>query len=178
MFEETVTLVLKHGDISANINNDSDSAACGSWSAGKQTTKFYVNLRNLLGTVYDSSDYFVLRLNQLSWGYAAAWNASVNDTSMAINLSGLNFINSTYDVRTGNNTNKCQIALANINSGNAGLNSYAPNTCLCNFKKSTENVELTFELMRIIDDLPVQCTATKIPHMAYSFDIYAVHKEK
>ena len=161
MFEETVTLVLKHGDISANINNDSDSAACGSWSAGKQTTKFYVNLRNLLGTVYDSSDYFVLRLNQLSWGYAAAWNASVNDTSMAINLSGLNFINSTYDVRTGNNTNKCQIALANIPS-----------------KKSTENVELTFELLRIIDDLPVQCTATKIPHMAYSFDIYAVHKEK
>ena len=32
------------------------------------------------------------------------WNATINDTSKAINLNGLNFTNSTYDVRT--NTTK------------------------------------------------------------------------
>ena len=46
MFQETVTLILKHSDISANLNDVTASSANGSWENGKQKTTFRLNLKN------------------------------------------------------------------------------------------------------------------------------------
>jgi len=174
-FSETVTLVLKHGDISPNQGDLTATADCGSWENGKQKTSFNINLKRLLGTMYEEHDgLFILRLNQISYGYGANWPVGEADKSMTVYLGGLNFVNSTYDVRTGNNTNKCPIALLNVLNNSAGVVSFSPNTCLCNFKKSTDNVVLTFELLRTVDNLPVQSAAARIPSMAFTFDIYPV----
>lgn len=177
MFLETVSLILKHSDISTNTNSDTESSKVGSWSNGKQKTTWVFNMRNLLGNkMYDENDMFVLRLNQLSYS-TANFPLTVKDQQVIVSLSGLNFINSTYNVATGNSGNKQQLLLLNM-ATNAYVENYPPNIAMCNFGKSPDNTNFTIELIRTIDGLPAQYSigGTTFPHMAYSFDIYPVKK--
>jgi hypothetical protein len=175
MFLETVSLILKHSDISTTTTGITATANNGNWSNGKQKTTWRINMRNLLGSeMYDNNEMFVLRLNQLSYA-ADNFPLAPKDQQVIITLSGLSFSNSTYDVKTGNSSNRQQLVLVNM-STNAYVESYPPNIAMCNFTKSQENIELTIELIRTIDNLPAQYGATKFPHMVYSFDIYAVQK--
>ena len=120
-------------------------------------------------------DTFILRLNQISYG-SANFPATANvDNQVIINMSGLNFINSTYRQKTGNNTNKYQMLICNIAKNLAQTFNYSPNISLCNFKKGNDNVELVFELIRCIDGLPPAYGVDKFPHMVYSFDIYPIN---
>jgi hypothetical protein len=175
MFLETVSLVLKHSDISTTTTLDSASANNGYWSNGKQITTWRFNMRNLLGNkMYDENDMFVLRLNQLSYS-AVNFPLTVKDQQLVVTLSGLNFINSTYNVGSGNSGSKQQMLLINMGA-NGGVESYSPNIAMCNFGKSQDNIEFTIELIRTIDGLPAQYGAATFPHCVYSFDIYPVQK--
>jgi hypothetical protein len=175
MFLETVSLVLKHSDISTTTTGATASSNNGSWSNGKQKTSWRINLRNLLGNkMYDENDMFILRLNQLSYA-TANFPLAVTDQQHIITLSGLNFINSTYNVSSGNTDSKHQMLLLNM-ATNGGVESYSPNIAMCNFGKSQDNIEITIELIRTIDGLPAQYGASTFPHCVYSFDIYPVQK--
>jgi hypothetical protein len=175
MFQESISLLLKHSDISTSTTAVSANSENGSWSNGRQLTKWRVNMRNLLGNeIYDNNELFVLRLNQLSYS-ATNFPLSAKDQQVIITLSGLNFSNSTYDVKSGNNNNKQQLVLLNM-STNAYVENYSPNIGMCNFTKSEENVELTLELIRTIDNLPAQFGTTIFPSMVFQFDIYSVNK--
>jgi hypothetical protein len=66
MFLESVSLVLKHSDISTALNTNPTANNVGTWSNGKQSTTWRFNMRHLLGDLYDEHDLFVLRLNQIS----------------------------------------------------------------------------------------------------------------
>jgi hypothetical protein len=174
MFLETVSLILKHSDISTATTSTA-SSNIGSWSNNKQITTWRFNLRNLLGNeMYDNNDMFILRLNQLSYSLVNFPLVASKDQQVVINLSGLNFINSTYNVASGNSTGKHQMLLLNMGTS-GGVESYPPNIAMCNFAKSQDNVELTIELIRTVDNLPPQTSST-FPAMAYSFDIYPVKK--
>jgi hypothetical protein len=124
--------------------------------------------------MYDENDMFVLRLNQLSYS-VANFPLTVKDQQLVVTLSGLNFINSTYNVGSGNSGSKQQMLLINM-STNGAVESYSPNIAMCNFGKSQDNIELTFELIRTIDGLAGQSTSERYPHCVYSFDIYPVKK--
>jgi hypothetical protein len=175
MFQESVTLVLKHADISTDTTLDNVSNNVGSWSNGKQTTSWRVNFRNLLGENYRENDLYVLRLNQLSYAQANFPNA-VADRQVIVNISGLRFQNSTYSVSSGNNTDRNQLVLVNMATASTTLD-YSPNIAICNFRISGEYVTITIELLRTIDNQPAQYGASdKFPHMVYQFDIYAVKK--
>lgn len=178
MFQETITLVLKHADISTEIDDITASSNAGSWTNGKQTTTFNINLINLLGEqMYNKNDFFVLRLNQIGYSAVNYALSDVYDTNLEINLSGLNFVNSTYDVKTGTNGNRYKACLVRIPPNTGGVLNLSPNVSICNFKKSTPNIQLTIELNRLIDGLPAQYGAVDLfPHMAYSFDIYPIKK--
>jgi hypothetical protein len=175
MFLESVSLLLKHSDISTSTTAISANSQNGKWENGRQKTTWRINMRNLLGNeIYDNNELFVLRLNQLSYS-ATNFPLSQKDQQIIINLSGLNFSNSTYDVKSGNNNNKQQLVLLNM-STNAYVESYSPNIGMANFTKSQDNIELTIELIRTIDNLPAQYGATIFPSMVYQFDIYAIPK--
>lgn len=175
MFQETVSLILKHSDISTTTSAATASSSQGSWSNGKQSTTWRLNLRKLLGNkIYDENDLFVLRLNQIAYATANFPNAE-KDQQVIITLSGLNFVNSTYNVATGNSTSKHQMLLMNIATAAATVE-FSPNVAMCNFGKSGENVELTIDLIRTIDNLPAVYNTNTFPHCAYSFDIYPVKK--
>jgi hypothetical protein len=176
MFQESVSLLLKHSDISTSTTAVSANSQNGSWSNGRQKSTWRVNMRNLLGNeLYENNDLFVLRLNQLSYSAASNFPLSPKDQQLIINLSGLNFSNSTYDVKSGNNNNKQQLVLLNM-SISAYVESYSPNIAMSMFTKSEENIELTIELIRTLDNLPAQYGATIFPSMVYQFDIYAIPK--
>ena len=174
MFLETATLILKHSDISTSVNDTTASSSAGNWTNGKQSTTWRVNLRELIGReVYDNHTIFCLRLNQLSLSTANFPNG-ITDQNLIIRLSGLEFLNSTYSTKTGNNTRSYNMLLLNMPTQATTYN-YSPNISICNFKKSGDNVNLTIELIRMIDEQPaVFGVVDKFPHCAYSFDIYAI----
>lgn len=175
MFNETATLILKHADISSSLNSVSATSANGSWENGKQKTTFRLNLKNLLGDLYEKYNTFVLRLNQVSNSSANFPLVNNTDQQVIIQLNGLNFVNSTYNPKTGNNSTNYQMLIINLPKSVAQVNNYSPNISLCNFKKSSPNVELTIELIRCSDGLPAQYGPNdKFPHMVYSFDIYPI----
>jgi hypothetical protein len=175
MFLETVSLVLKHSDIAPATNTYPSTSNVGVWSNGKQKTIFNFNMRNLLGNkMYDENELFVLRLNQLSYA-PIDFPLAAQDQQVVVTLSGLNFVNSTYNVKTGNSTNKQQLVLLNMGI-TGGVESYSPNIAMCNFGKSQENINLTIELIRTVDGLAAQFGANFFLHMVYQFDIYPVKK--
>jgi hypothetical protein len=175
MFLETVSLVLKHSDISTTTTGATASSDNANWSNGKQKTTWGFNMRNLLGNkMYDENDMFVLRLNQLSYS-SVNFPLNARDQQLVVTLSGLNFINSTYNVGSGNSGSKQQMLLINMATSGA-VESYSPNIAMCNFGKSQDNIEFTIELIRTIDGLPAQYGAATFPHCVYSFDIYPVKK--
>jgi hypothetical protein len=176
MFQETISLILKHSDISTNKDLDSISNGVGSWSNGKQKTTWRVNLRNLMSNkIYDENDTFVLRLNQLSYA-TSAFPVTPADQQLIVNVSGLNFLNATYNVKTGNRSLAHQMLVLNM-AVEADVIEYSPNIAIANFGKATDNVEITIELLRTIDNaVPMYYSPNRFPHMVYSFDIYPVKK--
>lgn len=175
MFEETVTLILKHSDISSNLNDNDAISEYGSWSNGKQKTIFRVNLKTLMGTLYNKYNTFCLRLNQIAYSSANFPQTNNIDQQVIIQMSGLNFINSTYNQARGTNGSNYQMVILNIEKGLAKVIDYSPNVSICNFRKSSEMVELNIDLIRCSDGLPATSgTNDKFPHFTYSFDIYPV----
>lgn len=174
MFTKTANLVLRHSDISTDVTAVTASSSAGSWSNGKQSVTFKVDLRKLIGAeIYDDAEEFVLRLNQFA-NVAANFPLSVQDRSVIIRVSGLNFVSSSYDTRTSNNGPYYNMLLTILATSDQCYN-YSPNTSICNFRKSQPEVELTFEYIRMIDGLAAQYGAVdKFPHCVYSFDVYKI----
>jgi hypothetical protein len=156
-------------------NTNPPATNVGTWSNGKQTSTFRFNMKKLLSNeMYDNNELFVLRLNQLSYA-PIDFPLAAQDQQVVVTLSGLNFRNSTYNVKTGSSSNKQQLVLLNMGI-TGGVESYSPNIAMCNFGKSQENIELTIELIRTIDGQPALFGANFFPHMVYQFDIYPVKK--
>jgi hypothetical protein len=129
MFQETVSLILKHSDISTITELSSISNNVGSWSNGKGKTSWRINLRNVLGAdMYDNNEMFILRLNQIAYA-TANFPVASKDQQLIIT-----------------------------------------------FGKTTNNVILTIELFRTIDNASPAYGVNRFPHCCYSFDIYPVKK--
>ena len=99
------------------------------------------------------------------------------DRQVIVQMSGLNFLNSTYSVKTGNNTNKYHVIALDVLDTSQSFE-YAPNISMCSFKKGEENVELTIELIRTVDGLPAEAdnlSAKSFPSFVYNFDIIPIN---
>ena len=94
---ENTTLVLKTVDSSSSLSN-----SVNTWNN--------INLRNLLGNMYDKYEKFNLCLVNISTGASNnTLGTSTDDLNVSVNISGLPFINQTYNTSTGNNTNTATI---------------------------------------------------------------------
>lgn len=181
MFSQTANLVLKHADISTDTTLLEANNNGSYWTNGKQKTLFQVNLKRVLGTLWDDYDEFVLRLNQFSNAFATYAVTIGSDTQWIVNISGLNFKNATYNVSSKNLTTRYQAQMVYVPNNSAQTLTYPPNVSVCNFYKNpnSEIVELTFELLRMVDNTPIQSGNTeRIPHCCWVFDIIPVGKKK
>jgi hypothetical protein len=99
----------------------------------------------------------------------------MEDRNVVIKLSGLPFVNQTYSVKQGCNTNICPISTFQFVNNNTTTQLFFSNNCYT-FGKSQQSCNLTIQYGRIVDDaLPT--TANAYPSMVFIFDIIGVAKD-
>jgi hypothetical protein len=168
-------LTLKTSDISIVTDEKFDSDI-GGWSNYKQKQYFNINIKKIMGNeMYDKYDTFMLRLNQISYSASNAFSG-VDKRQCFVQVEGLQFLNATYNARTGNNSNKYVMYAFNVLTTSNTID-LAPNISICNFQKSGENITLSFELIQTIDNLaPTRSNNASFPLFLYNFDIIGINK--
>lgn len=137
-----------------------------------------INFRLLLGDMYDKFDNFNLQLVNITsddnrTGELLSGN-TVSDRIVSVNLSGLNFLNQTYDSNTNNMGSKVVIATYALYKDFS--QNYSNN--IVTFAKGNEMCNLTIHYTRILDDQPPDCLASlDFPQMVFMFNIYGIPKE-
>jgi len=117
-----------------------------------------INLKTLLGhEMYEKYDTFNIDITSISnSGMPNEYSNSQNECMVNIVMSGLNFINSTYEQITGNNNNKCYICtyefppLGSHQLTNMTL--YPYNVASAEFSKSSDIINLTIEYINNATD--------------------------
>jgi hypothetical protein len=135
-----------------------------------------INLRTVLGTMYDKYDVFSLQLVYVGQGLSeAALNTNSNDNLVFIELIGLPLINNTYNIKTKHNTNATIIGLFDFVLDNTNYQTYG-NASRVLFGKNSDIVNITINLLNNV--LKAPSAATEYPIMCYSFNIFGIPKEK
>jgi hypothetical protein len=169
---QIASLVLRSCDIPQNGSNQYGSSDQYSLTQ----TWNNINLRTLLGDMYDKYDLFNICLNTVTTASAlAATGASNDDRNVIIKLSGLPFVNQTYSVKNGCNTSVCPLSSFLFISSATATQFFYSNNCYT-FGKSQQSCNLTIQYGRVKDDaLPT--TGTVYPNVVFIFDIIGVPKD-
>ena len=138
---ESAILLLRTCDLSTSAN------ACGSkdlFNIGPFTWR-NINLKTLLGNMYEKYDLFNLTLLQISNSGTSIpissnqnyLSADSNNNTVVVRMSGLPFINNTYDTKTQHNTNVT--TLCNYQFGSiVGVAKTGTTSLLCPFPSYTQ----------------------------------------
>ena len=172
--KRSVRLVLKTSDLTANA-----TTAIGQCDQYRQSfTWFNINLRALLGDLYDQYDYFNLLLISVSSSLVSAnLNAgSAEDRMLYIRLGGLPFVGQNYNQRTGNVGGLVTIGTLQIPITSITLNQFYNNSSnVCTFNKSQDLCNFTISFFRISDDTKPALTISN-PNFAFIFTIIGIDK--
>jgi hypothetical protein len=177
---QIASLVLRSSDLTLGTSNQ-----YGSCDAGRVTQTWNnINLRTLLGDMYDKYDLFNICLNTITTASCTQqYGDTVDDRNVVLKLSGLPFVNQTYSVKQGCNTNVCPIASflfpTYLATGITATQYFYSNNCYT-FGKSQQSCNLTIQYGRVIDDaLPATTvnTAKPFPNIVLIFDIVGVNKD-
>lgn len=164
---QKATLVLKGLDaISANQNT--------------RMTWNNINLPLLLGDMYQRFDNFNLKLDNIACDDDRLYDAGTNtyqhtagadnsDRIVTLNLSGLNFLNSTYD--TGSNTNSSSTIIGTYCFYETFSRDY--HSSITTFTKGGDSSNITIEYKTVLDDVKPQ-TISSYPKMTFLFSIYGI----
>jgi hypothetical protein len=136
-----------------------------------------INLRSVLGTMYDKYDIFNLELNAASHSYSQNIDIglSPDDNNLLIQLSGLPLLNNTYNIVTKHNTNSTIIAPFEIIRNNVFYQVYA-NSSRVTFGKNSEQVNITINLLNY--ELAAPLAQNAYPMISYFFNIYGIPKDE
>jgi uncharacterized membrane protein len=159
-----------------NINND-----CGTIESNGQYLVFKnINMRHVLGTLYDKYDMFNISLRT----YLSAPNTTpiaINNAACSIWMTGLSWVNQTYNVKTKTFTTECCIGGCNFLSSttNGQVTHHSSNTAM--FRKGPPDVvDLVIELKNSLGTLSfgadgrLEKIANDLGHQQYIFDFYGV----
>jgi hypothetical protein len=172
---ECATLVLRTADLPANSSN-----AVGSTNQYiTNMTWNNINLRTLLGSMYEKYDRFALVPTQIQSITAfSGVGTTGDDRNIMIFISGLPFINNTYNVSTLTNQNSAFINFIKFLTSNTASASTTPNILL--FSKNQELVNLNIFYQRINKSLVTNTynpdTIAQYPQMLFAFNIYGIDK--
>jgi hypothetical protein len=164
----TASLVLKTGSLPASSINDDKSSM----------TWHNVNLRTLLGDMYDDYDVFNLCLTSISSTLPPdPITPSVDENlQLCVEMSGLPFINQTYNPVTGHNENKKSIGCFTFSGTTDVLREFYFDH-ITTFGKNSDICDITIDYVRISDGLP-PFTNNPFPDVILTFIIYGIEKNK
>jgi hypothetical protein len=171
---ETATLVLRSADLTANTTNAIGTADVYLL----RLTWNNINLRTLLGSMYEKYDRFCLVPTQIQSVVASgSIGSTADDRNCLVFISGLPFTNNTYNVSTLTNTNVAFLNFVRFVAAQPLVSSSMGNNIM--FTKNQELVNLTIFYQRINKNGAGNydvVTTTAYPNMLFSFNIYGVDK--
>jgi hypothetical protein len=139
-----------------------------------------IDLRMLLGDMYNKYDRFNFCLNTVASGISNNYLASQADAQVLIRVSGLPWVNNTYNITAAgaNNTNNTIIAsFLFVNNSQQTQYFYGSNMAV--FSKNQDIASITIDYIRVSDlAAPVVANGTFFPHVAFIFDIFGIDDYK
>ena len=183
---EGATFILRTADLTdasiGTINNIYSSSF--TWKS--------INIKSIIGTMWEDYDYFNIALvanasNILVAAPTVLFNG-LNDQKLGtIYMSGLNWINASYDTKTKTIKSEAPIGFINFSSSTTTLGSLIQYNGLnvSSFSKSSPVVDITISYRNIINDTISICYTnvdtpannTKFPAQAFMFEIIPIKKD-
>ena len=170
--KRSARLVLKTSDLTVNSTNT--KGQCDQYR--QHFTWFNINLRVLLGDLYYQYQYFNILLNSISTSAASASGTQgvAEDKIVYVKMSGLPFINQTYNQPTGNNVTSAilgvyQIPLTAVSS----TQQYNNVSNVATFSKDQDRCNINISLLRLLDDTKPSITINN-PQFTFIFTIIGI----
>jgi len=167
-YQEIACLVLKTNVLPTNGTTNAYGTGNSTLSSFTWTN---INLRILLGDMFDKYDRFILLLQNISNALVGSI-ASGDDRSILINMSGLSFVNSTYNQKLQSNSGAlivCPYIFVLSNVQSQIYNNFAVST----FIKQNDIVNISINYTRIKDDA---APTTTYPHVNFIFNIVGIEE--
>lgn len=176
---ENASLILKGYDLTSTENN---FGVCNSLNTS--FTWKNINLRTVLGNMYDKYDTFNICLNTICCSTPPAnlgvsyGNSDINNLHVIINISGLPFINQTYSQSNNRNTSSTPIGAFTFPTATTqvGLQSFYSSN-VATFGKSQELCNITISYSKVLDGLSPTSNLA-FPEPVFIFDIIGIDKER
>ena len=177
--KRSVRLVLRTSDLT--FDGIKTNGFCDEF--GTNFTWYSINLRSLFGNdLYNQYDYFNMSLISVSLARCNALDASTatNDDyenrNVLIKISGLPFINQTYDTLTKNNGTFVTVAPLNIPTTAITTNQFYNNSAnVITFNKSQDLCNFYIAFFRVLDDTKPSLDAdTANPNFVFIFVITGI----
>ena len=171
--KRSVRLVLRTSDLDIDGNQD---------EFGTNFTWTNINLRSLLGDLYNQYDYFNISLVSVSLSRCNALDAATatdddyENRNVLIKISGLPFINQTYDTLRKNNGTYATVAPLNIPTTAITTNQFYNNSAnVITFNKSQDLCNFNIAFFRVLDDTKPSLDAdTENPNFVFIFVITGI----
>jgi hypothetical protein len=174
---EQATLILRSGDLITNAVNQYGS--CDQYLTN--FTWNNINLRTLLGSMYDKYDLFNICLANITQSNGQAnFGVSDDDIIVQIYLKGLPFIHQTYSVTDCCNNGGIGTVIATYPFSFGGYSSFNYNHLHCaTFSKIQEQCNINIYYQRIYPEngsYNINNTANPFPEVIFKFKIYGIDK--
>jgi len=171
-----IQMVFGYSSLLSNANNDMGTFQ----SRGQYLVWKNVNIRHLLGPLWDKYEMFNLSLKTVIKASSSATN---NNYACSIWMTGLNFINRTYDIKTKTLTREacvggCDLFAPSTATGTGAVFHFEKYNAM--FRKGNPIVDLTIQLKNsdgnvyTFNDGRVEMANATNGHMEFIFDIYPI----
>ncbi len=173
---ETASLVLPTVS-TPNINN-----------INTQITWNNINLKTILGPMYEKYDKFNIELVSISQPITAdIFGVDDNDSNVLIQMSGLPFVNNNYSLLTGNNVNSTIIGFYNFSNYNETTTQNYINHSRTFVKDTNYLVNITIKYLRfdltdvssvLVNNLYGVPISGFYPELVFMFNIHGIPNDK
>ena len=170
--KRSVRLVLKTSDLTANA-----TTAIGQCDQYRQSfTWFNINLRALLGDLYYQYENFNILLISISSSTASASGTQgvAEDKIVYAKMSGLPFINQTYNQPTGSNVTSAILGVYQIPlTAVSNTQQYNNVSNVATFSKDQDLCSINISLLRLLDETKPAITINN-PQFTFIFTIIGI----
>jgi len=167
-YQEIACLVLKTNVLTTN-------GTMNDYGVGNSTLTSFtwtnINLRTLLGDMFNKYDRYLLLLQNISHANSGTMTTA-DDRSILINMSGLSFVNSSYIQKLQSNSGAL-IVCPFIFVASAVQSQLYNNFAVSTFIKQNDIVNISINYTRIKDDAS---PTTTYPHMCFIFNIVGIEE--
>jgi hypothetical protein len=138
-------------------------------------TWYSVDLKEILGSMYDKYDLFNLRLRYIQYNSQAGFGGNSTERSIYFQMSGLNFYNSTYDTGRGCNVGNTTIGSLVYAQNTATKLSFDDASIITIRKQQSADISITY--ISFNNAPPTSGAGTQFPRTSFYFDLTPLYTD-